>query len=1267
MADNVGIKLEVEGEAELKKALREINNDFKLLGSEMNLVIATFGKQNASMEASAAQSAIINKEIEAQKNKIDLLTQALENAKTSFGENDKRTKNWAIQLNNAKAALLEMESSLKKNESALSQNNKSIENTAKQSEKANSQLIRLGDAVLSSGKGFLDSNKNASAFSDAIRGVSSNATSLGVALKSVFSDGALSSGFSTAADGAKQLGSTIIELGSGGMKAGMTALVSIAKELGAALWEAAKLAADAFMKLLEGGVDYNAQIESYKASFTTLLGSAEEADKLLGGLKNFAEKTPFELSDLSKASETLLAFGEDSKSLEADLKMLGDIALGNRDKFNGLALVFGQVQSAGKLAGQDLNQMINQGFNPLTIISEQTGIAMSELKDIMSDGAITFEMVADAMKVATSEGGQFFNAMETQSRTFEGQVSTLADNFNALTGSITSGFFNAITTQALPAINGLVEGFSMLINSQEGASEKIARSSQEMSEAISEAAPAITDMILNLAKAAEELIEVVANSILTSLPDISDAAYKIVDTIFSALSEAMPIVSDAAMKIMTTLLNGLVENFPAIGASAIEIVTSLVNAISDSLPELVPVVLEAILVIAETLLNNAEPILSAAANLIKGLAEGLINALPLLIAELPKIITTIIDFLSEGIVQVIELGVELIGALISGIISSIPYLIAELPKILIAIVESLTSGFEKITECGVDIVKSLWNGIVSMGSWLWEKVNGLIKSVIDAIDSAISGKHASISVGVSVDVNSTKKASSALVNSVSNAEKKIQQITRDSAKSQVVVTNEATKAKINAKNQELSFNKLLTDSNAKTASDSAKAAEKASKDATKAAEKAAADQKRAAEQSAKDQEKIAKELAMEEAAAAKEKAAEINRIGDGLTKALKNRYSEQKNAALDAIDAEVEAVKSASYEKIKIYDEEYAEKLKYLDEEEYRRLKLIQGEIDALDAKTAAEERARKESEYEEKLNELKVEFSLSDTNEEQNRIQKEVNRLVADRQREITREQREAQKKSLEEQYKEQEKYLKEKRDELEKSKLEELQIQKEGIKESYDELISGEALKAEALKLMITEQNDEIINLLESYYPEWNEAGKKFSDYLMSGIAENSGRINDVISGALGGLSISDVPVEKSQGGIIKSVAETSSITPRDFSEQSDDLKNALISTKDVFVQLAESIKKVSGEIATIIQSIKSEIDALTGLSSGIATLTDAINNFKSVLVQESQREKTPTFSNVFNFDNITVRNQSDMQTIADFVFRKIQVALHNRGVRI
>ena len=212
------------------------------------------------------------------------------------------------------------------------------------------------------------------------------------------------------------------------------------------------------------GITFNSQMEQYQAGFTTLLGSAEKATQLVGNLKEMASKTPFELTDLAKASQVLLGFGVSAESLIPTLKNIGDVSLGNKDNFQGLALAFAQVQASGKLMGQDLNQMINNGFNPLQEISRTTGKSMADLKDEMSNGAISAEMVAKAFQTATAEGGRFAGAMEAQSKTLAGQWSTLKDNFNELSGKILKPLSDFLTNTLIPKVTEFITNLSKKID-----------------------------------------------------------------------------------------------------------------------------------------------------------------------------------------------------------------------------------------------------------------------------------------------------------------------------------------------------------------------------------------------------------------------------------------------------------------------------------------------------------------------------------------------------------------------------------------------------------------------------------------------------------------------------------------------------------------------------------------------------------------------------------------------------------------------------------
>lgn len=167
---------------------------------------------------------------------------------------------------------------------------------------------------------------------------------------------------------------------------------------------------------LKEGVEYNARMVQYATSFTTMLGDQAKAQQLVNDLKVEAAKTPFGMKDLAGNMQTLLSFGMSLEDAKKHLHEIGDISQGGAVKMESLTLAFAQMSSTGKLTGQDLQQMINAGFNPLKEISRKTGKSIGELKEDMAKGAISADMVADAFASATSEGGRFYGAMDAQSK-----------------------------------------------------------------------------------------------------------------------------------------------------------------------------------------------------------------------------------------------------------------------------------------------------------------------------------------------------------------------------------------------------------------------------------------------------------------------------------------------------------------------------------------------------------------------------------------------------------------------------------------------------------------------------------------------------------------------------------------------------------------------------------------------------------------------------------------------------------------------------------
>lgn len=211
------------------------------------------------------------------------------------------------------------------------------------------------------------------------------------------------------------------------------------------------------------------QAEKTAKSFDVLVGSQDKAGKMLDEINDYADNTLWSRMDMSDAAQSLLAYSVPAEKVVKDLKMLGDISLGDKNKMSTLATVFGQISTAGRLMTQDYRQLLNVGFNPLYDISQMTGKSMAQLQDEMSKGTITFEMFEQAVIHATSEGGKYNNMIGSLASTTSGKfeqvkgafIASLLEVYNLiqpLVSAVLSGLNSVITVlkNVIPHISNLI-------------------------------------------------------------------------------------------------------------------------------------------------------------------------------------------------------------------------------------------------------------------------------------------------------------------------------------------------------------------------------------------------------------------------------------------------------------------------------------------------------------------------------------------------------------------------------------------------------------------------------------------------------------------------------------------------------------------------------------------------------------------------------------------------------------------------------------------
>ena len=501
---------------------------------------------------------------------------------------------------------------------------------------------------------------------------------------------------------------------SSGFKSGIEKLGSIAKTGLKVTATAIGAVSGAFGAAVLSGVKYNSQMEQYITSFGTMLGSAEEATKLVNNLKEMGAKTPFETSDLAKASQTLLAFGTSAEDLLPTLQMLGDVSQGNKERFDSLTLAFAQVGSAGKLSGQDLLQFVNAGFNPLNEISKMTGESMAELKERMSAGGVSAEEVAEAFKHATSEGGQFYQAMEAQSQTFNGQMSTLKDNAMSFIGELTQGVTNTLKDSVLPTVNGWLEELQS------------AFTSNGVEGVVTAFGSILADACTKLAQAA---------------PGVVDLAVGFIQSFIKGIGDNAPQLIQAAKQIVGALADGLIKLLPSEIQKPVKETVNILKRSFESGG-------------LRNAINTVSKILKDLGKVVTNLAKTILPPLAKAVDFLGKNIKIILPLIAEAVVgikafKIVQSATKWFDAMKTAIAAAGAATSAE------ALATAVSTGAITLKQIAVGVLTGEI-GLVTAAQWLWNAAMSAnpIGAII-ALVTALAGGLAFLCVSLSNSADDT--------------------------------------------------------------------------------------------------------------------------------------------------------------------------------------------------------------------------------------------------------------------------------------------------------------------------------------------------------------------------------------------------------------------------------------------------------------------------------------------------------------------------------
>lgn len=760
MADNFGLKIGIEGEKEFKKALSEINQSFKVLGSEMKLVSSQFDANDKSIQALSARNTVLNKEIDAQRQKIETLRAALQNASDSFGENDRRTQNWQIQLNNAEAALNGMERELSANEQVIESLSQQETEAADATERLSQEISRqeeelsgmkraYSNAVLEYGKGSSEAKELEGRISQLSGELRENREWMKDAgdVAENFGDS-----LEEASSGADQLGSglSVATVAMGNLiSSGIQAALSGIKELGSAIWNLDEATEE--YRVAQGKLTTAFEAAGYSGD--TAQKSYTEFYKILGDTDTATE-----------ASQLLAQLAQN----EQDVTRWTNIAAGVYGTFGDALPIEGMIESANETAKVgEVTGSLADALNWVGISEDAFNEKLAACSSESERNRLIMETLSGAYDEAS---GAFYRNNEALVASREGQAQ-LDETLVGL-GETISNVKNSLRAEFLPAISEVISAFTGMVNGVDGADEAFAgaitglvnTAVSMLPQFVNTGMQMLTSLLSGIIQSlpavmegAAQIIVTLAQGIAAAVPTLIPQIVLVVTQIVQTLIENLPMILDAALQLILGLAQGLLNAIPVLIAALPAIITAIVEFIVGAIPQIISAGIQLLTSLVAALPDIITAIVAAIPQIIEGLVTAIVGSIPQiidagvrllvsLIQNLPTIITTIVgaipqiisslvNALINSIPQIIQAGVQLFVSLIQNLPTIIVEIVKAVPQIIAGIVNAFTSSIGQIVNVGKNIVQGLWSGIQSLAGWIWDKVSGWISSIWDGICS----------------------------------------------------------------------------------------------------------------------------------------------------------------------------------------------------------------------------------------------------------------------------------------------------------------------------------------------------------------------------------------------------------------------------------------------------------------------------------------------------------------------------------------------------
>lgn len=774
------------------------------------------------------------------------------------------------------------------------------------------------------------------------------------------------------------------------------------------------------------------------------------------------------------------------------------------------------VDSAGAF-GENILPRVEIALNGIgELISKLLPIVINKIPEIMS--SILPGMVEAGTNIITSLGSAILQSLPT------------VINYGV---QLIQNLLNGIQ-QSLPAIaNCVVQVLSSLTT---GLLEVLPQVLSIGMQAIAYLGQGIAQQLPTLIPLAVQCIMQLIQNFYDNAPLIIDAGMQLLSGLAEGIINAIPVLISMLPQVIDSMLNYLTTSLPLILEQGCNILLALVGGIVQAIPQIIAVLPQIIESLITFFTENLPQIIDTGIQVLLALIDGLIQALPQLIAMLPQIITAINNGLLAHLPELINAGVQIIVALAKGLAQAIPQLIGAIPQIISAIWNAFTSV--NWAEIGSNILKGIGTGIKGAITGMVQVGIEACKTLKDSVKEFFgihSPSHvmrdevgkmltAGIGVGITQGLTSllaTAKDACNKINSIFTKE-----LNADTAQayintisnikgSFVDLANEITKANEElekANNTDVMDNTdysslyyKIEDLNGRI--EDAKESKNETLQKTLEAEKKVLDKELSLNKEVIEQEiKARKEAAQEAVNIAKEKEEKLKDLASATVEAIKNKLAEEKTTRLNNITAEMDAE-----------EERYNKKVANIDKASDKEKSRLQEKLDALEDEAEAEDRLKELQEARNNIAVLQAKMSNTASVADKKAYALKIKNAQAELANKENEWEREDKKAKIQEQITQEEERASAKKEALKEeyeATKESYEKQKDEVEDYYSKLLETDSLNAQARYMLLQGNNDELVELLQSYNPQWQDAGQSLADSLLYGLNSQKESIKDAVN---------------------------------------------------------------------------------------------------------------------------------------------------------